>query len=158
MARRKKTSTRGLGDDPLKWIKDEATPVTETSATPAPAVASPTESGRAENIVETLAAQPVAPATNTVASNEPIVLDAVITIAEAAALKDQLLPHINRTGEVCVDGSRVASVDTAGLQVLLAFVRTLQGHGTVVHWTGTSEALLNTAQLLGVSKQISLQT
>ena len=90
-------------------------------------------------------------------SNEPIVLDAVITIAEAAALKDQLLPYINRKGEVRVDGSRVASVDTAGMQVLLAFVRTLQNHGAVVHWTGASETLLGIAQLLGVAAHIGLR-
>jgi len=87
----------------------------------------------------------------------PLVLDAVITIAEAAALKDQLLAHINRNGEVTLDGTRVASVDTAGLQILLAFVRTLQGHGAVIRWTGVSPALFNTAQLLGLEGQIGLK-
>jgi anti-anti-sigma regulatory factor len=133
MARRKKTSSRGLGDDPLKWIKDEAAPAN----TPQPALS--------------------APAVATIESSEPIVLDAVITIAEAATLKDQLLPHINRKGEVSVDGSHVESVDTAALQVLLAFVRTVQGHGAVVRWTGVSEPLLGTAQLLGVASHIGLR-
>ena len=94
---------------------------------------------------------------NTIESNEPIVLDAVITIAEAAALKDQLLPHINRKGEIYMDGSHVQSVDTAGLQVLLAFVRTLRGHDAVVHWSGVSQSLLETAELLGVASHIGLR-
>ena len=142
MTRRKKTSSRGLGDDPLKWIKEEAAPAGALE----PRATSP----------ESRAAPP-APAVTVIESNDPIVLDAVITIAEATALKDQLLPYINRKGEVRVDGTRVASVDTAALQVLLAFVRTLQNHGAVVRWTGVSEALLGTAQLLGVAAHIGLR-
>lgn len=135
MAKRKKTSSRGPGDDSLKGIKDEVVPAAASQP---------------RNTLST-------PAVITIESSEPIVLDAIITIAEAAALKDQLLPHINRKGEVCVDGSRVQSVDTAALQVLLAFVRALQGHGAVVHWTGVSEALLGTAELLGVASHIGLR-
>jgi anti-anti-sigma regulatory factor len=142
MARRKKTSSRGLGDDPLKWIKDETAP----AAAPEPRAPSPEPQ-----------AAPLAPAEAVVEINSPIILDAVITIAEAAALKDSLLPHINRKGEVCIDGSHVQSVDTAALQVLLAFVRTSQGHGAVVRWTGVSEALLGTAELLGVASHIGLR-
>ena len=92
-----------------------------------------------------------------VADGAPIILDTIITIAEAAALKEQLLPHVNREGEISIDGSRVESVDTAALQVLLAFVRSARAHGAVIRWTGISGALLNTAQLLGVAKLISLQ-
>ena len=125
MARRKKTSSSGLGDGPLTWNGDQTAHAT--------------------------------PAVNTIESNEPIVLDAVITIAEAAALKDQLLPHINRKGEIYMDGSHVQSVDTAGLQVLLAFVRTLRGHDAVVHWSGVSQSLLETAELLGVASHIGLR-
>lgn len=125
MARRKKTSSSGLGDGPLTWNGDQTAHA--------------------------------APAVNTIESNKPIVLDAVITIAEAAALKDQLLPHINRKGEIYMDGSHVQSVDTAGLQVLLAFVRTLRGHDAVVHWSGVSQSLLETAELLGVASHIGLR-
>lgn len=139
MAKRKKTTARGLGDDPLKWIKED-TAATATSELPAP---SPQPQ-----------VAPSAPVLPAIESSEPIVLDAVLTIAEAAALKDRLLPHLNRKGEICVDASRIAAVDTAGLQVLLAFVRTVQGHGAVVQWSGVSDALLNTALLLGVAGQI----
>ena len=144
MTRRKKTSSRGQSDDPLSWVRETAQPagasspsgpqVTETKALPAATTAAAFE------------------------NNGPIVLDPVITIAEAAALKDRLLHYSNRKGEVRVDGSRVESVDTASLQVLLAFVRTLQGHGANVSWTGVSAALLNTAQLLGVAGQLGLRT
>jgi anti-anti-sigma regulatory factor len=91
------------------------------------------------------------------ADSTPIILDAIITIAEAAALKDHLLAYVNQRGEINIDGSRVESVDTAGLQVLLAFVRTIRAQGTVIRWTGISGALLNTAQLMGVAKLINLQ-
>jgi len=156
MTRRKKTSSRGLGDDPLKWIKDEAARAADAPGDPEPEVSMVSEAGRAEDGASTQAT-PSTPAMTAIESGEPIVLDAVITIAETAALKDQLLPHINRKGEVSVDGTRVESVDTAALQVLLAFVRTLQNHGAVVRWTGVSEALLGTAQLLGVAKHIGLR-
>ncbi|GEM_PF-3422545 len=88
----------------------------------------------------------------------PIVLEPVITIAEAAALKSRLLPYVGHGGEIVMDGSRVESVDSAALQVLLAFVRSARAHGAVIHWSGISETLLNTAQLLGLARLLSLQS
>jgi anti-anti-sigma regulatory factor len=142
MARRKKTSSSDLDDDLLQSSRGQAAPANA----PQP----PTPDPRSQTTLST-------PAVGTIENTEPIVLDAVITIAEAAALKDQLLPHINRKGEIYVDGSRVQSVDTAGLQVLLAFVRTLRGHDAVVHWTGVSDSLQETAELLGVASLIGLR-
>jgi len=138
MTKRKKTTSEGPGDDPMNRTKEEPL----RAAAESPGTASTPE-------------VPDAPAGHE--DSEPIVLNAIITIAEAAALKDQLLAHINRKGEVTIDGAHVESVDTAGLQVLLAFVRTLQGHGAVIRWTGISSALLNTARLLGLEQQIGLQ-
>ena len=156
MARRKKTSSRGLGDDPLTWIKEVAHPAGASSPHDR-AASEALVSGHAASIAQEQS--PSATITTTaIDSTEPIVLNAVITIAEAATLKEILLPHISRNGEVCIDGSRVESVDTAALQVLLAFVRTLQGHGANISWTSVSATLLNTAQLLGVAEQIGLRT
>ena len=141
MARREKASSTDAADSDRTAGKGQAAPAAgEQSPSPAPP---PALSGSARGTSEGM---------------EPIVLEAVITIAEAATLKDQLLPHINRKGDVYMDGSGVQSVDTAGLQVLLAFVRTLQGHGAVVHWTGVSESLLGMAELLGVASHIGLRT
>ncbi|HTT07903.1 MAG TPA: STAS domain-containing protein [Gammaproteobacteria bacterium] len=106
-----------------------------------------------------VSADPREPARNsTVQNHAPITLEPVITISEAAALKDQLLPHIGRSGEIIIDGSRVESVDTAALQVLLAFVRSARAQGAIIRWSGISSALQNAAQLLGIARLISLQT
>ncbi|MGH8119801.1 MAG: STAS domain-containing protein [Gammaproteobacteria bacterium] len=123
--------------------------------TPATAAGEDSPARKQEEPAPAAAVTPAAIATT--GTSDPIVLEAVITIAEAAALKDQLAAHINRKGEVVLDGTRVASVDTAGLQVLLAFVRALQGQGAVVRWNGVSPALVNTAQLLGLEEQIGLR-
>ena len=88
----------------------------------------------------------------------PIVLESIITIAEAAVLKELLLPHIGRKDEINIDGSRVESADTAALQVLLAFVRSARTQGATVRWTRVSDALLNAALLLGIARLVNMQT
>ncbi len=52
---------------------------------------------------------------------------------------------------VTLDVTRVTRIDTAGLQLLAAFVRERAMHDRPVHWRGESAALSMAAQLLGLS-------
>jgi len=50
-----------------------------------------------------------------------------------------------------IDASRVVSVDTAGLQLLLAAGRTAAAHGRALRWAGASSSLVEAATRLGVA-------
>ena len=59
-------------------------------------------------------------------------------------------------GAECIDASRVASVDTAGLQLLLAAGRMAAAHGRALRWEGASSALIEAACKLGVAGVLGL--
>jgi phospholipid transport system transporter-binding protein len=60
------------------------------------------------------------------------------------------------SGEVLVDGSAVERVDTAGLQLLLAFVQHQATQGRKVSWTSASDALDRAAARLGLAASLHL--
>ncbi len=55
-----------------------------------------------------------------------------------------------------IDASRVASVDTAGLQLLLAAGRLAAAHGRALRWEGASSTLIEAASKLGVAGILGL--
>jgi phospholipid transport system transporter-binding protein len=59
-------------------------------------------------------------------------------------------------GEVLVDGSAVERVDTAGLQLLVAFVQHQTAQGRKVSWTSASDALGRAANRLGLAACLHL--
>jgi ABC-type transporter Mla MlaB component len=55
-----------------------------------------------------------------------------------------------------IDGTAVDRVDTAGLQLLAAFVRDLRAEARPVEWVGYSDALNKAAQALGLHAALCL--
>jgi anti-anti-sigma regulatory factor len=70
--------------------------------------------------------------------------------AVAAALRASLA-----AGVLVVDASAVSTVDTAGLQVLLAAERSARERGIPARWLGPSEPLRRAAAALGVEHALS---
>jgi anti-anti-sigma regulatory factor len=142
MAGRKKKTTSVLGDDPLSWLgKDDTqaeqqiqnntqpdTNTNQASADPNPVAASDKASGEPVNIS----------------------LDPVITLTEVSQLRDSLLGHTGAS-EIHIDVSKVEHIDTAGMQLLLAFSKAIQKQGGKLSWTGWSAAYSGTAELLGLT-------
>jgi ABC-type transporter Mla MlaB component len=52
--------------------------------------------------------------------------------------------------------SALQRIDTAGLQVITAFVRERTGNGRMVEWQGTAPVLASAAQLLGLTSLLRL--
>lgn len=75
-----------------------------------------------------------------------------LTIAEASALRDRFEAEIVPGEGVRIDASKVAEVDTAGLQLLLSVARTEGAIG----WVGVSEALRGAARLIGLDGPLGL--
>jgi ABC-type transporter Mla MlaB component len=89
------------------------------------------------------------PSTTLTLAAECMVSDAVTLKGQLAGLLDEPLP-------VTLDVTALQRIDTAGLQVITAFVRERAGNGRPVEWQGTAPVLTTAAQLLGLTSLLGL--
>lgn len=85
-----------------------------------------------------------------------LTLAAECTVAEAEALKSELVRRLNESGPVALDVSALQRIDTAALQLLAAFVRDRRTAGRAVEWRGRAPALETAAGLLGLNDMLEL--
>lgn len=85
-----------------------------------------------------------------------LTLTAECTVAEAEALKSELARRLDDSAPVTVDVSALQRIDTAGLQLLAAFVRDRRTAGRAVTWRGRASALEAAAGLLGLRDMLEL--
>ncbi len=85
----------------------------------------------------------------------PLVLTSP-TIRTINSLQTQLAERLDESGTVQIDGTAVDRVDTAGLQLLAAFVRELQAEARSVEWVGCSVGLRRAANALGLGVALGL--
>ena len=95
------------------------------------------------------------------ASAEPVnpILDLGerLTIAMAGEIKERLAAFLQVPAAfLVVDGSRVASVDTAGLQLLTVFCHEMHERGIEVLWRDASAILRQGAATLGLVERLRL--
>jgi len=83
-------------------------------------------------------------------------LAAECTVAEAEALKSALGRRLQQSEPVTLDVSALQRIDTAGLQLLAAFVRDRRTAGRAVAWRGRASALETAAVLLGLHAMLEL--
>jgi ABC-type transporter Mla MlaB component len=83
--------------------------------------------------------------------HSPTVLGAECTIEHAPGLQKQLTKVLADRACVTLDFSSVKRCDTAGMQVLVAFIRERREAGRDLELTRMSEHFLATAKLLGLS-------
>ena len=77
-------------------------------------------------------------------------------VSGATSLKESLAALLDEPLPVTLDITTLQRIDTAGLQVITAFVRERAGHGRTVEWQGTAPALTTAAQLLGLTSLLRL--
>jgi len=85
-----------------------------------------------------------------------IELDEILDISHAANIHHQMQDWLAQGGDYVIDGSHVEHVDTAGVQLLLAFTRAVHRMGGAIHWQGTSAKLQAAIERLGVSRELGL--
>lgn len=90
------------------------------------------------------------PAASSVASGK-VVLGASCTIHEAPALRSHLIDQASHPGPYEIDGSAVQQIDTAGVQLVVAFALDCLEKGVHYSWTGRSPQLEEAIRTLGVS-------
>ncbi|MGH8509569.1 MAG: STAS domain-containing protein [Gammaproteobacteria bacterium] len=80
-----------------------------------------------------------------------------LTIARAGEIKERLAAYLRVPAAfLVVDGSRVAAVDTAGLQLLTVFCHEMRERGVEVVWREASAILRQGAATLGLVKRLRL--
>ena len=79
-----------------------------------------------------------------------VVLGSCCTIHEAAALRAHLLEQAALPGPYEIDGAAVEQVDTAGVQLVVAFALDCLERGIHYVWKGRSPALEEAIRTLGV--------
>jgi anti-anti-sigma regulatory factor len=114
-----------------------AAPISSPAAAIAPAIATP---------AATVAASAAA-ATRT----GRVVLGTSCTIQEAEAVRAHLLAQAALPGPYEIDGGSVEMVDTAGVQLIVAFALDCLEKGVPYKWAGRSATLDKAIELLGVS-------
>ena len=82
-------------------------------------------------------------------------LTADCTIAQARAMQSQLAKVLSAAGPVTLNLSSVRRIDTAGFQVLAAFIRERRAAGRDVQCAGATESFSVTASLLGLGALFS---
>jgi ABC-type transporter Mla MlaB component len=85
-----------------------------------------------------------------------LTLAAECLVTDAASLKANLASLLDEPLAVTLDVSALKRIDTAGLQIITAFVRERAGHGRPVEWQGTAQVLATAAQLLGLTTLLKL--
>jgi ABC-type transporter Mla MlaB component len=78
------------------------------------------------------------------------------TIRTINSLQTELAERLDDSGTVQIDGAAVDRVDTAGLQLLAAFIRDLQAQLRAVEWIGCSAVLRRAANSLGLAVALGL--
>jgi phospholipid transport system transporter-binding protein len=78
------------------------------------------------------------------------------TLRDSANLKSQLLNTVSATDSVVVEGGAVEKIDTAALQLLVAFALREAAAGRRLEWVSASEELLGAGARLGLLEVLSL--
>jgi len=126
---------------PATVVSADVVPAAGLAGTPAAAAAS---------------LSPVASPSQDPAPDAIIHLGAQLTLREAVPLRAELLERVDVVDPVGLDASGVQKVDTAGLQVLLAFTDQRRKAGNHVAWTGCSEPLRKAACQLAIEAALGL--
>ena len=111
---------------------------------------------RAARAARTAAANPSLPEVATTPVSTTLGLEAECLVAGASTLKESLAGLIDEPLPITLDITALQRIDTAGLQVLTAFVRERADHGRAIEWRGTAPALTAVAQLLGLTSVLGL--
>ena len=125
-----------------------AVPVTRAAA---PVAAAPIVA--ADSVALPVPVTPSAPVVPAAAAARAgrVVLGTSCTIQEAGAVRAHLMAQCELPGPYEIDGASVELIDTAGIQLIVAFALDCLEKGVAYKWTGRSATLEKAIELLGVS-------
>jgi len=86
----------------------------------------------------------------------PVVLDSNPSIQNVEELRQQLVAVSDTISTVVVDASKVESIDTAALQLLAAFVKSVREQSRTVEWRELSDVFHDMADLADLSQWLGI--
>ena len=154
MAKRK-TKSIALGDDPLAWIAgaDEAkeNAVKKTKSKKAKSKTVKSQKAKVQTNRKSKVREEKIKTDKT-----RLILDSIITINDAQTMYTQLRSLLESKQDITIDASAVEMLDTAILQLLLAFVNKIKAQNRVVVWSKPSEEMINRATTLNLQAGLGL--
>lgn len=89
--------------------------------------------------------------------SETIELPQNLTIHHIEEHFNTLSEQLNAAGDaVVLDGSKVETIDTSGLQALLVGVKSSLQNGKTIAWENPTEILASSAAKIGIAKALQL--
>ncbi len=90
------------------------------------------------------------------AAEARIALNSVLDVRQVRRVHETLLPLVNDSAPLCIDGSQVTRVDTAALQLLAVFCRSARALARPLRWESASEEFRRAATLLNLEQELGL--
>jgi len=150
-----KKKKQAMGDDPLMWMKYEVsetdTLVSGARQPPKAAKQRVRKKSNSKHIEKASSEE-----SGERRDEKHIVLDPVLAIDNAKKLYEQLDSVVQKKQNVIIDASAVEMIDTAMLQLLIAFIRKLQNEGAKISWNKPSKELLSRAVLLNLEGHLGI--
>lgn len=144
-----KKSKSMIGHDPLAWLKDDAedAEITEVDEKP--------KTKAKKKTAKKTAAKAKASKSEEVTSDNVFKIQAVQDISSVIDMHEEL-KNMFGNEKVIFDGEGVERIDTASLQLILSFVQEAKINNIDVVWRSPSEAISNSARLLGMQDALQL--
>ena len=108
-------------------------------------------------VVESSAAVEPQPAPNSLAGRQIRLIDRV-GIRDAASLKSQLIATAAADAPIVIDADDAEAVDTAVLQLLVAFCNRARANNKTVSWKDASGVLMESAHVLGLQQYLAFES
>lgn len=90
------------------------------------------------------------------AAEARIALNAVLDVRQVRRMHETLMPLVNDSAPLRIDGSQVTRVDTAALQLLAVFCRSVRAQDRPLVWESTSDEIRRAATLLNLEQELGL--
>lgn len=84
-------------------------------------------------------------------------LGTALDIAHVAGLKDRLAAALEKDKPlICINVEKLERVDTAGLQLVYAFSKTVETQGKTISWIKPSDKFLTACENSGMNEYLTL--
>ncbi|TQV86719.1 STAS domain-containing protein [Aliikangiella coralliicola] len=90
------------------------------------------------------------------AKKTSVSLGAALDIMNASSLKTRLETALAKDLPVVLVSDKIERADSAGLQLIYAFIKKVEQRGHTVSWQKPSDTLKQSSEILGLSKQLYL--
>lgn len=90
------------------------------------------------------------------AKKTTVSLGSALDIANVSGLKKRLVTAIEKELPVVLVAEKVDKTDSAGLQLIYAFIQKVNQKGHQVSWQKPSDSILETSEILGMTGALNL--